>query len=157
MTYAIRGLSPAPFAHLFGLPDDALAAHRATRHVVNSLPGYPDRVTLRDAPVGSTVLLVHHTHQPADTPYHASHAIFVGESDATPWASEDELPPMMRSRLLSLRAFDAGHMMVDADIAEGPAVEPLIARLLADPQVAYLHAHFARRGCFAARIDRWPA
>ena len=30
----------------------------------------------------------------------------------------------------------------------------VIERLLADPQVAYLHAHNAGRGCFAARIDR---
>ena len=28
---------------------------------------------------------------------------------------------------------------------------------LADDKVAYLHAHYARRGCFAARIDREPA
>lgn len=44
--------------------------------------------------------------------------------------------------------------MVDADIVEGAAVEPLIERLLARPDTAYVHAHFARRGCYAALIRR---
>jgi hypothetical protein len=60
----------------------------------------------------------------------------------------------MRARLLSLRAFDADGMMIDADIAEGAAVEPLIARLFANPAVHYIHAHNAKRGCYAGRIDR---
>jgi hypothetical protein len=30
----------------------------------------------------------------------------------------------------------------------------LIARLFADPRVAYIHAHNAKRGCYAARIER---
>jgi hypothetical protein len=30
----------------------------------------------------------------------------------------------------------------------------LIARMLDNPNVDYLHAHNAGRGCFAARIDR---
>lgn len=45
-------------------------------------------------------------------------------------------------------------MMIDADLAEGPEAERTIERMLADPGVAYLHAHYARPGCFAARIDR---
>lgn len=45
-------------------------------------------------------------------------------------------------------------MMLDAEIAAGEALEPVIERLLAVPGVAYLHAHNAGRGCYAARIDR---
>jgi hypothetical protein len=45
-------------------------------------------------------------------------------------------------------------MMVDAEIAEGSALEPLIVRFLGRGDVDCLHAHFARRGCFAARIER---
>ncbi len=44
--------------------------------------------------------------------------------------------------------------MVDADLVDGREAETLIARLFADPQVAYIHAHYAKRGCYAARIDR---
>jgi hypothetical protein len=44
-------------------------------------------------------------------------------------------------------------MMLDADIVSGAELEPVIERLLAVPGVAYLHAHNAGRGCYAARID----
>ena len=61
---------------------------------------------------------------------------------------------MLRSRLLSLRAFDDAGMLVDADVADGTELEPLIERQLADAQVRYLHIHFARPGCYAARVER---
>ena len=44
--------------------------------------------------------------------------------------------------------------MVDAEVAEGGEVLGLIDRFLADPNVAHVDAHFARRGCFAARFER---
>ena len=60
----------------------------------------------------------------------------------------------MKIRPLSLRAFDARHMMIDADLAEGEQVEPLIRRLLENPAVAYIHAHNAKRGCYSGKIER---
>ena len=60
----------------------------------------------------------------------------------------------MRTRPLSLRAFDSNHMMVDGDLADGAVAEALIERFFANPQVAYIHAHYASRGSYAARIDR---
>lgn len=45
-------------------------------------------------------------------------------------------------------------MMLEAEVAPGDALEPVIERLLAIPGVAYLHAHNAAMGCYAARIDR---
>ncbi|MFX8199445.1 DUF1203 domain-containing protein [Acinetobacter baumannii] len=44
--------------------------------------------------------------------------------------------------------------MTDADLVEGHDLPALIDRLFASPETAYLHAHNAKRGCFAARIDR---
>jgi Protein of unknown function (DUF1203) len=154
MPFRILGLDPAPFRPLFGLPDEALHAHNAKRYTVDSQPGFPDRVTLTDLPPGSTALLVNHTHQPAHTPYRASHAIFVIEDASAEPAALSEVPPVLASRLISLRAFDAQHMMIDADVIEGTALHDRIERFLANRQVDYLHAHFARRGCFAARIER---
>jgi hypothetical protein len=154
MSFRILGLDNTPFRHLFGLPDDVLAAQGAKRYTVDSLPGFPDRVTLTDLPPGSTALLVNHTHQPAHTPYRASHAIFVSENgDAQP-AVLNAVPPMLSGRLISLRAFNADHMMIDADVMEGTVLEEGIARLLGNEKMDYLHAHFAKRGCFAARVER---
>jgi hypothetical protein len=155
MHYRITGLSPAPFRHLFGLPDDALAQQRARRCVVDASPGFPDRVELRDLSPGETALLVHYVHQPADTPFHASHAIFVREGATDAYDRVDEIPEVLRIRPISLRAFDARHDMIDADLAEGrDALGALVQRFLANQAVAYLHAHYARRGCYAARIER---
>jgi Protein of unknown function (DUF1203) len=154
MNYRITGLSPEPFQHLYGLPDDELAKVGVKRYVVDKKPGFPDRVSMCDAEPGETMLLLNHISQPAATPYRAAHAIFVREGAARAYDEVNALPEVMRTRLLSLRAFDADGMMIDADIAEGAAVEPLIARLFADPAVRYIHAHNAKRGCYAGRIDR---
>ena len=152
MNYTVHGLSPQPFLPLYGLSDNELATHLARRVVVNG-PGFPERVELRDAEPGETLLLVNFEHQEADTPYRSSHAIYVREGATEAW-SGDHLPEVMRKRLLSLRGFSVEGLMVDADVVEGSNAEPLIERLFADPEVAYIHAHYARPGCYAARIDR---
>jgi hypothetical protein len=154
MPFRILGLSPAPFRHLYGRPDAELAAFGAIRYVADSKPGYPDRVELRDADPGETLLLVNWTHQPATTPYRASHAIFVREGAEHAYDRVDEVPDVFRPRPISLRAFDAADMMLDAELVDGREVEGAIERLLRDPRAAYLHAHYAKRGCFAARVER---
>jgi hypothetical protein len=154
MAYRVRGLDPAPFQHLYGLSDAELAARGVRRCVADGSPGFPDRIELRDADPGEALLLLNHVHQPADTPYRASHAIFVREGADEALDLVDAIPEPLRIRPISLRAFDARGEMVDADLVEGAALEPLILRFLADPAVDYLHAHYAKRGCYAARIER---
>ena len=154
MSYRVTGLDPEPFRRLYGLSDAALADEGVRRVVADADFGFPDRIELRDAAIGETLLLLNYTHQPADTPYRASHAIFVREGAEAAWDSVDALPAPLVRRPISLRAFDADDLMVAADLAEGEALAPLIDALLADPAVAYLHAHYARRGCYAARIAR---
>lgn len=153
MAFRITGLTAQPFAHLFGLPDAELARHSALRLTARDGDLYPDRIELRLARPGESVLLVNHEHQGADTPYRSRHAIFVREHAENHFDAVDRVPAMLRS-LMSMRAFDAAGMMVDADVAEGEAVQPLIERLLTRPDVAYVHAHYARRGCYAALIQR---
>ena len=90
MSFRITGLSPEPFRPLFGLSDQELAAQGVRRYVADSKPGFPDRVEMRDAEPGETVLLLNYTHQPADTPYRASHAIFVIEGAKVRYDRIDE-------------------------------------------------------------------
>ena len=152
MPFIVRGLPPEPFKHLYGLPDAELAT-RLARRVTAGESGFPERVELRDATPGESLLLVNYEHQPADTPYRASHAVYVREGASEAWVG-DHVPDVMRKRLLSLRAFSADGTMVEADVIEGAEAETLIERQLANPAVAYIHAHYARPGCYAARIDR---
>jgi Protein of unknown function (DUF1203) len=154
VTFRITGLDPKPFRHLFGLPGDDLRKHGVVRYLVDAKPGYPDRIEVRDAEPGESVLLLNYTHQPAYNPYRSSHAIFVLEDARAAYDRVDEVPDAMRIRPMSLRAFDSDDLMVDADVVDGRELEGLIERFLVEPRVAYLHAHYARRGCYAARIDR---
>ncbi len=154
MSYRVTGIDPAPFRHLYGMSDDALRSHGAIRYTVDAHPGYPDRVELRDLEPGDSVLLVNYTHQPAETPYRASHAIFVLEGAERAATFVGELPPMLRRVPMSLRSFDAGHLMVDGRVVEGDDVEDAVHQLLARGEVAYIQAHYANRGCYAARIER---
>ena len=154
MSFRITGLPPEPFRILFGLTDEELAKHGAKRCIADTKPGYPDRIELRDAEPGETLFLINYVHQPASNAYHASHAIFVREGAEATYDRIDEIPEAMRSRQLSLRAFDVDHLMIDADLATGDAIVDVIDRLFADSHVAYIQAHYAKRGCYAARIDR---
>lgn len=154
MAFRVQGLEPSSFEHLVGRSDEALAAQGVRRCVVDARPGFPDRVEVRDLEVGETALLLNYEHQPAETPYRSRHAIFVGEQSLRPLDLVDELPDAILCRPISLRAFDSAGEMIDADLADGIALRPIIARFFENPNVAYLHAHYAKRGCYAARIVR---
>lgn len=154
MSFVVTGLPVEPFHPLFGLDAAALAARGVVRMTADSKPGFPCRITLEDAEPGETVLLLNHEHLAVDTPYRSRHAIFVRESALAPARVQDTLPPALAGRLLAIRAYDADGMMIDAEVIEGAEAAPLIERFLDNPNAAYLHAHNARRGCFAARIDR---
>ena len=154
MHFRILGLPAASFLPLYGLADDALAAQGVQRRLVDAHPGFPDRVALRDAEPGEQVLLLNFEHQPADSPYRSRHAIFVIEGERDTYEGIDTVPAVLRRRVLSLRAFDAQGMIVDASLVDGREAEGEIGRLLALPSAAYLHAHYAKYGCYAARIER---
>jgi Protein of unknown function (DUF1203) len=154
MSFRISGLSPEPFRHLYGLSDEALAAHGARRYVADESPGFPDRIELRDAKVDERLLLVNYEHHAANSPYRSRYAIFVLEGAEETYDRVGEIPDVLSRRLLSLRAFSHDGMLLKADVVEGAALEPLIAAFFHDSQIAYIHAHNARQGCYAARIDR---
>src|SRR6476660_10038063 len=153
MTYRITGLDPAPYKPLFGLTDEELAARGVVRMTVDS-PTFPCRVSLTDRGLGERVLLVNHVSQDAAGPYRASHAIFVTETEQEPAEFVDEVPPVFKTRVLSLRGFDTDGMMTDAILTKPGEADAGIRKLFANPETATIHAHNATRGCFSARIER---
>ena len=152
--FRITGLSAESFCHLFGLSDEELAAWGAKRYVVDHAPGFPDRIEMRDLEPGEIALLVNYEHLPVKSPYRSSHAVFVREGATQTYDRTNEIPGVLRIRLLSVRAFGRDGMMLDADVVDGAALERTIERLFADPAVAYLHLHNAKPGCYAGRVDR---
>lgn len=154
-SFIVSALPAERFAPLAGLSDAALAEHGAQRIIAGDEGHYPCRVTLEDAAPGQRLLLVNYEHQPAATPYRSNYAIFVSEgAEATRRMAPGELPPVLRGRPIALRAYDAGGMLLGAQLALADDVAEKARDLLADPATAYLHAHNGAHGCYAARIDR---
>ena len=153
MDYVISGLPVQPFQPLLGLDAAALQARGIVRQRVDG-PGFPCRITLQDAEPGETVLLLPWTHLDVDTPYRAGGPIFVRESAQATGIFANTIPEQQRSRLLSVRAYDACGWMRDADVTEGELLESLVERFFGDARIAYLQVHNARRGCYACRVDR---
>lgn len=154
MTFQVVGLRPEEFAAFFTMSADELARRNARKMVVTASPGTPCRVSLADAEVGETVVLVNYEHQPAKTPYRSSHAIFVRKGVQQSHLAVGEVPQVMLSRLISLRAFDHDDMMVDADVVPGIELKGAIVQTFANPAVSYLHLHYAKPGCFAGKVKR---
>lgn len=154
MTYAVTGLSMADFAPLFALDDAALAARGAMRVRADADRGHPCRVSLEEARMGEAPFLINHVSHDVANPFRAAHAIYVraGARDAAPFV--DSAPPVFAGRALSLRGFDAAGMMRDARLAAPGEADAAIRALFADEAIAYIHAHNAAPGCYAARIDR---
>ena len=156
MAFQIHALDADQFRHLFELSDADLTQHRAVRQIVDVCPGAPCRVSLEDAKVGEEVILVGYRHMEQATPYRAEHAVFVrkGAEVATPLPGQ--VPELFRHRLISLRGFDASGMMVEADAVEGTDLEAAIEKLFDDQRVDIVHLHYAKPGCFAAKVTRSP-
>jgi hypothetical protein len=154
MSFQISALPYESFAPLFALDDVELSARGAKRYLADRRPGHPCRVSLTDAAPGEPVVVVPFTHHDTDSPYRASGPIIIREGARQVSLGVSEVPHLLRLRLLSVRAYDADALMVDADVVDGRELESVVERLFNDPQVTYLHVHFARPGCFACRIDR---
>ena len=153
MSFRITGLDPSLYQGLHALSAADLDARGIERVRVESKSAAPCRITLDDAEIGETVLLLSYAHQQADTPYRQQGPIFVRDASAR-CDVIDAIPPALARRVLSLRGYDAGGSMIEADLTEGGETATLIERFFDNKDVAYIHAHYARRGCYAALITR---
>ena len=155
MSFRIKGLPAEHFNHLFALSHEELAKHGGVRRIADDRrPGYPCRISLTDSQPGDELLLLNYEHLAVDGPYQSRYAIYVRENARDAELAVSEIPPLLYDRLLSVRAFSAAGTLLDADVATGAQLAPTIERLLAPSEVAYLHLHNARPGCYAARVDR---
>ncbi len=109
---------------------------------------------MQDAEVGESVILFNYEHQPEDSPYKASHAVFIRENAEQARLAVNEVPEVIRSRIMSLRYFDKNHMMIDAEVVSGDAVASELSKAFERDEIAYVHLHNAKPGCFAGSVKR---
>src|SRR4051812_46734688 len=158
MDFRISGLSAEPFVPFYSMSDETLIAHGAQRVVAKASDAplmQPCRISLRDTEPGETSILLHYPHHVTpSSPYRAAGPIFVREGVTETASFVNHVPAQQRIRLLSVRAYDAAGIMVDAEVAPGADLEAIIDRMFGRDDVAFLHAHNAKRGCYSCRIDR---
>lgn len=152
--FQIVALPIEEFTSLLSKSDEELRAIGGRRMVVDKKPGYPCRVSLVDAEPGEEVLLLPFTHHDVNTPYRSSGPIFVRVNAQTARFGVNEIPAMLQFRQLSMRAYNAKHMMVGAEVIQGSELEESIGRHFADKRVEYLHVHNAQPGCYNCRVER---
>lgn len=153
-SFRFVGLPIEPFSHYFELSDAELAGCNARRVFATTKPGYPCRVSLADADIGDELVLLPFEHQPASSPYRASGPIFVRKGAAPARLEAGVVPDCVRARLMSVRAYDAGHLMTDALVCNGADAVAAIQTMFAREDVAYIHLHNANRGCFSCAVVR---
>ncbi|MDP3801109.1 DUF1203 domain-containing protein [Brevundimonas sp.] len=155
MSFRIHGLPLSPFRPLFGMDDAALTAIGARRMIADAPHAAPCRVSLADAGPGERLILLNHRHLDApESPYRSEGPVFVREAAVEAAPPSGEIPDMLGRRLLSVRAYDAGWMMTDADVVEGRDLAGRLDAWFTDPAVSRIHLHTARRGCFMAAAER---
>jgi hypothetical protein len=152
--FLISGLPLKAFSDLFELNDAELAARNVRRCIADTKPGYPCRVSLEEAEIGELVLLLTYEHHAVDSPYRGTGPVYVREHANQAQMKVNELPGVVRRRLISVRAYDNQSLMVASDVVEGNNLEQQIQTFFADERVAYLHLHNAKPGCFSCRVDR---
>lgn len=121
--------------------------------------GEPCRDVLRRARPGEELILASFCPFEQAGPYREYGPVFVlaeasGEEVGrsgfpTPLGEPDDY---FRERLV-LRAYSPDERILDAQLVEAAGAEAAAERLLASPEVAFVHARFPTYGCFACRIE----
>lgn len=153
-SFQLIGLPIEPFAPLFALSDAELAQRQAQRVVATAKPGYPCRVSLVDAEIGEELILLSFEHQPANSPYRASGPIYVRRAAAPAEIHPGVIPEYVRGRLMSVRAYNRASLMTDASVCAGSETAAVIQKMFESKDVAYIHLHNARPGCYSCAVVR---
>ena len=154
MDFLISGLPFEQFQHLFELGDAELESLGVRRCIADAKPSFPCRVSLEDAEIGEPVLLLTYEHHAVDSPYRGAGPIYVRQHAKKARLKVNELPDVVKHRLISVRAYDGQSLMVASEVVEGKNLDQQIRTFFADERVAYLHLHNAKPGCFSCRVDR---
>ena len=153
-SFRFVALDSRSFQDLFSADADDLKRRGIRRMRVDTTPGFPCRVSLTDARPGETVVLLTHMHHDVPTPFRASGPIFVRNGVEAARPVVNEVPGMFHHRQLSLRAYDAAGMLVDADVAPGDRLDIGIRSFFENVEIEYLQVHNAAQGCYLCRVER---
>jgi hypothetical protein len=154
VNFVIKALDKKQFSKLVNLNEQELVKYKGSWITVDVNPGYPCRVSLIEARVGERVLAVPFLYHNVDSPYHASGPIFVRENAETAKLGVNEIPEILKERLLSVRSYNTQQVMIHAEILQGNELAKGIKNQLLNSEVEYIHIHNANPGCFNCSVHR---
>jgi hypothetical protein len=94
--FRVSGIPAHVIDELRHLSDDELKKYRSVRRLVAACLGFPCRVTLEDAEIGESVLLLNFEHLPGTSPYHSVGPIFVREVATETYSRINQIPEVLR-------------------------------------------------------------
>lgn len=154
MSFQFNALEKKLFTDYFTMTDAELDSAGVVMIEVDASPCYPCRVSLQDAVIGERILAISFEHHAVNSPYRSTGPIFVREIAETAALAVNQVPKMLRHRLLSVRGYDSKHMMIEADTTMGNDIETVLHTRLANKRVEYIHIHNAGPGCFNCTVTR---
>ncbi|MED2294676.1 DUF1203 domain-containing protein, partial [Bacillus thuringiensis] len=96
--FQIVALQEKEFNNLFLMNEEVLKNIGAVKIIANKNPGYPCRVSLKDAEVGEEVILLNYQYHSVNSPYKASGPIFIRKGATTAKLDVNEIPHMLHHR-----------------------------------------------------------
>ena len=152
--FQILGIQPSEVQALLNLDATALKKQGISKIVVDEKPGYPCRISLQDAEIGEGILCFPYEHHSVNSPYRSSGPVFIRMQAPAAVLAKNEIPLMLRHRLLSLRVYNHEAMMIDAHTLEGKHLEKVIQDIFSNVESAYIQVHNAGPGCYNCQINR---
>jgi len=150
----VSALDHNQFTKYFTMSASELQAYSAHLFVADKNPCYPCRVSLQDAEVGETVLAILYEHHSVKGPYRSSGPIFVRKNAKTTSLGVNEIPGMLRHRLLSVRGYSSKSQMVEGEVGTGDELESVLQKQFQNSSVEYVHIHNAGPGCFNCEVKK---
>jgi len=152
--FQIVALQEKEFSNLFLMNDEELKSIGAVKMLANNKPGYPCRVSLKDAEVGEEIILLNYQYHSVNSPYKASGPIFIRKGATTAKLDLNEIPVMLNYRYLAVRGYNIDSMIVEARVTEGVNLRENIDGIFDNKEVEYIHILNAKPGCYNCLVNR---
>lgn len=152
--FKIKPINHNEFSGFFELTNLELEKIGGIKMTADKFPGFPCRISLEDAEIGEEVILIPYNHHKTNSPYQASGPIFIRNRAITPTFEINQIPHMLKHRLLSLRGYDNNGIMKEATVIEGNIIKEQIIKTFENEKIAYIHIHNAKPGCYNCLVER---
>ncbi|MDR6294544.1 MULTISPECIES: DUF1203 domain-containing protein [Inquilinus] len=121
-----------------------------------TVDGAPCRHCLRDAAAGEESLLGSYRLPRPQGIYWTPSPIFVHAEPCRPFEAINEVAPIVRNRLVSVRAYDRDDQCIYdlGHVADGNEIDEALLRALDDARTAFVNIHTAKPGCMLCRVER---